>query len=125
MRFARLEIDAVNRAAEVYEYASGKSVNVARVLHTCGERVLAVGLLGGEAGRIFRRDLERSGIPHDFVETAAPTRMCLTAIDDSTGTVTELIEEAPPVDESEWKRLSGVIGNHINAASAVVMSEIG
>ena len=32
MLFDRVEIDAVNRAVEVREYASGKSVNVAKVL---------------------------------------------------------------------------------------------
>ena len=42
MVFARGEIDAVNRAAKVTETASGKSLNVARVLHTLGNDVLAM-----------------------------------------------------------------------------------
>ena len=36
MLFPRVRIDEVNRAAEVREYASGKSVNVAKVLKTLG-----------------------------------------------------------------------------------------
>jgi hypothetical protein len=37
MVFQRLHVDGVNRAIEVSEHASGKSINVAAVLHTLGE----------------------------------------------------------------------------------------
>ena len=50
MVFPRLVIDEVDREATVYEHASGKSVNVARVLGVLGEQATAVAQrAGGEA----------------------------------------------------------------------------
>ena len=84
----------VNRAVEVRETASGKSINVARVLKTLRQEPLATGFLGGETGRRIRADLDGTGIAHDFVEVAAPTRICSTIIDRGAGTATELVEES-------------------------------
>jgi len=67
MTFARLTIDTVNRAREVVEYASGKSPNVARILHMLGQPVLEMGFLGGGRGEFFRQDFAKAGIPCDFV----------------------------------------------------------
>src|SRR3954464_8944812 len=88
MTFAKLSIDAVNRAVDVRETASGKSLNVARVLHTLGEEAIANGFLGGDSGLFIRDDLDLSGIAHDFVEVRPRTRTCTSVIDQSTGTAT-------------------------------------
>src|SRR5258708_3397627 len=61
MVFDRVTPDAVNRAREVHDYASGKSVNVARVVHTLGEPLLATGFVGGGRGEALLRDLDASG----------------------------------------------------------------
>jgi tagatose 6-phosphate kinase len=97
MTFAKLSVNDVNRATSVRQFASGKSVNAARVLHTLGEDCLAAGLLGGDSGKFMREDLDRAGIAHDFVETSpVSTRLCLTLLDESNHTATELIEEPSP-----------------------------
>jgi tagatose 6-phosphate kinase len=105
MTFDRLQLDAVNRAAGVREFASGKSINVARVLNAIGEPCITTGLLGGDSGRFIRADLDRAGIRHDFVEVEQPTRLCVTVIDQSQRTATELIEESKPVARDEGDRL--------------------
>src|SRR4051812_9188797 len=76
MSFAKLSVGEVNRAKSVTQFASGKSVNVARVLHTLGERCIATGIIGGDTGRFVRFDLDRSRIAHEFIDTPAPTRLC-------------------------------------------------
>jgi tagatose 6-phosphate kinase len=97
MTFARLNVNDVNRARAVLQFASGKSVNAARVLQTLGEDCLATGLLGGDSGKFMREDLDRAGIAHDFVDTSpVATRLCLTLLEETSGTATELIEESPP-----------------------------
>ena len=83
MVFNRLAIDDVNRAVEVHEHASGKSVNVARVLTALGEAALAAGFFGGRRGEFLMEDIARAGITHDFVQTASQTRLCTTVIDRS------------------------------------------
>src|SRR5436190_14735527 len=55
--FDRLRIGDVNRTADVTEYASGKSINVARVIRTLGHDVVATGLIGGSRGRFVCEDI--------------------------------------------------------------------
>src|SRR5690348_14565331 len=94
MVFERVTPDAVNRAREVWDYASGKAVNAARVVHTLGRDVVVTGFAGGARGKALVEDLESSGVVHDFVWTPAETRQCITVIDRSNGTATELVEES-------------------------------
>ena len=48
MMFRKLAVDAVNRAVETLDGVAGKSINVAKVLHTLGEEGLAMGFIGGD-----------------------------------------------------------------------------
>ena len=107
MTFANLSIDAVNRATNVREFASGKGINVARVVHTLTHACVATGFLGGDRGAFCRRDMDACGIKHDFVTVAANTRMCITLVDEQKRTATELIEEASPVTSSGDLRQKG------------------
>src|SRR5688572_24166767 len=122
MTFAALKLDAVNRASSVRKFASGKSINVVRVLHTLGEPSLATGFLGGDAGRFIRADLDRAGIAHDFVEVEPETRVCVTVIDESNRTATELIEESKPVDPESFRALLTKLAQLLARASALVLS---
>src|SRR5438067_9619889 len=101
MMFAALTLDSVNRAIEVTEYASGKSINAARVATALGEEAVTTGLLGGDRGRLVRQELDRARIPHDFIEVDPPTRMCVTVIDRSANSATELVEEAAEVSPED------------------------
>jgi tagatose 6-phosphate kinase len=105
MVFERLRLNDVNRARAVYDYASGKAVNVGRVLHALRGEVVVMGFAGGDRGAAMLADLAREGIPHAFVEVQAPTRQCVTVIDRATGAATELVEESGPVTEDELQRL--------------------
>jgi tagatose 6-phosphate kinase len=105
MTFDRLALDGVNRAKQVSDYASGKSLNAARVAHTLGREVVAVGFVGGSRGRMICGDLDSAQIRHDFVAVPAETRQCITVIDQATGMATELVEESSPVEEAYWKQL--------------------
>lgn len=105
MVFDRLVIDEVNRAIDVHESATGKSVNAARVLKLLGEDPIALGFLGGDTGAALRRDCDARGIRHSFVDVASPTRLCVTVIDRSTRHATELVQESNPVTPAEVEKL--------------------
>jgi tagatose 6-phosphate kinase len=122
MTFDRVEIDGVNRAVEVREYASGKSPNVARVLRTLGADPLEVGFIGGDRGRFLLADLERAGVRCAFVTVAAPTRLCTTVIDRSTRAATELVEESAPVEEAGWREMDHIIRTLLPQAAICVFS---
>lgn len=122
MTFAAVTMDEVNRATLVLQSASGKSINVARVLNTLGKQVLATGFLGGDSGAYIRGELGQEGIAHDFVEVPFRTRTCTTVMSQADGTTTELVEESQPVEEGYWERLLSLIGRHLGDARALVLS---
>ena len=122
MTFERVRIDGVNRAVETRDYASGKSLNVARVLHTLGRDALAVGFAGGSRGKMILEDLDAAGIRHDFVTVAAETRQCVTVIDRASGSATELVEESKPVTQADWHALQEKLEQHLRQSSLWVFS---
>jgi tagatose 6-phosphate kinase len=122
MIFDRLAVNEVNRASEVREYASGKSVNVAKVLRTLGHNVLATGFLGGTRGAQLAQHLDHEGIQHAFVDVTAETRLCTTLIDKSSGNATELVENAAAIEPDEWGELARKLEKLLPMANAWVFS---
>jgi tagatose 6-phosphate kinase len=122
MIFRKLTLDAVNRAANTLDGAAGKSINVAKVLKVWGEHPVATGFLGGDRGKFLRAVLAEKGIESDFVAVATRTRQCVTVIDESTGTHTELVEESQPVESADFDKLMAVIRRRVPECQAVVMS---
>src|SRR5688572_28129259 len=122
MVFPRVQIDAVNRATEVHETASGKGINVARVAYMLGEEVVATGFLGGDSGQFIRAELSAAGIPHDFVAVEPKTRTCLTVMDQASGETTELVEEAKEVELAGWDQLRAKIEALLPRTKMVVLS---
>jgi tagatose 6-phosphate kinase len=122
MIFERVELDAVNRAREVRVAAAGKSVNVARVSHTLGEPVRCTGFIGGDSGVTLKCDLDALGITHAFVETASPTRVCVTVIERGPARATELIEEPGPVTPGEADALLLAVRGLASIATTLVCS---
>src|SRR5262245_12382149 len=109
MVFPKLQVDAVNRATRTLDGAAGKSINVAKVLESLGEHPVATGFLGGDRGEHLKALLEAAGIESDFVSVAPRTRLCITVIDESAGTQTELVEESQPVAETDYHKLDDII----------------
>ena len=124
MLFDRLAAGETNRAAQVHEYASGKAVNAARVLHATGHAAVYLGQVGGDRGRQFRDDLDAAGVPHDLLRVPQPTRLCVTVVDAARRQATELIEETTAVGESVAGELLDRLSAHLAAGDvrAVVMS---
>jgi tagatose 6-phosphate kinase len=122
MTFAKITLDAVNRATNVHEFAAGKATNVARVLHTLDEKAIVSGFVGGGSGRILQADLDRVGIAHDFVNVQPATRVAITAIDESAGTATELLEEAQPLTAADYGTLLTKLSPLLAGAKVLVLS---
>ncbi len=123
LRLARVELGAVNRAREVWVTASGKAVNVARVVTLLGGESRLAQFLGGDTGRFVARALDAAGVPHDtvWVQGDAPTRTCTTLLPDG-GPATELVEEAPPVSPHDVAALEAAVRKHLPSARALCLS---
>ena len=122
MVFRQLTIDTVNRAVTTLDGIAGKGVNVAKVLKALGEQPVATGFLGGDRGEEVRAQLEAHGIELDFVRVTPRTRQCITLLDTSAGTHTELVEESQPVAPADYEELMRVIRRRVKGCRAVVMS---
>lgn len=120
--FSRVVAGDTNRADEVHDFASGKAVNAARVLHTLGYPTRFIGLLGGYRGGRFQRDLKASGIPADVVEVEANTRLCVTVVDRAARQATELIEESAAVTTVDVERLLERLSARLPEASALILT---
>lgn len=122
LRLTSLSVGSVNRAREVIVSASGKAVNVARVLTLLGDDVLLVQPLGGDTGRFVARQLKAENIAHETLWLDdAPTRTCTTLLPDD-GPATELVEEAPPLTAALVEDLANVVESHLPGAEALCLS---
>lgn len=120
---AGLEPGQVNRIDQVRERPGGKGINVARVLHQLGERVVATGLSGGRGGSTLAAALVDAGIPVDFVEVLPEIRRTV-VVHEQDGTTTSLWEPgwSPADPAAAADALTGRIGNLLERARAVVIS---
>lgn len=122
MSFSAVKIDGVNRSSRTLRYASGKAINAARVLRTLGQDVCAMGFAGGDGGALLRRELNAMGAGHQFIEVTAPTRNCVTVVDRSTQSATELIEEPGTVTLANCTMLLDVLRERLEPASALLLA---
>lgn len=118
--FEHLTLGQVNRARRVIETASGKGVNVARVLHTLGEPTRLLTVAGGQRGRWFCQALAADGLAARIVPMRAETRYCQTLVAD--GRATELVEEAPALTRAEVAAVVRAVRHELRRARWLVLT---
>jgi len=122
LRFDHLRSGEVNRASSVAEYASGKPINVARVAIALGHDSHVLVPLGGARGESVRLDMAAAGIQGDLVASGVETRLCITAIDDSSRIATELVEEHAPLPPHIGDRLLEHLERRFAEARCLVLT---
>jgi 1-phosphofructokinase family hexose kinase len=90
-----------HRTVEQTTMPGGKGVNIARVLKTLGQPVIATGLAGGPTGTRIVEQLTEMSVLTDFVRTREESRTNTALIDPTTGIQTEINERGPHVSERE------------------------
>jgi hypothetical protein len=90
-----------HRVTEPLARAGGKGLNVARVAHAQGRTVLAVAPAGGPTGKLFRTELEASGVPSRLVDSPSETRRSLAFVDTAGRHDPTLFNEAGPDQPAE------------------------
>jgi 1-phosphofructokinase/tagatose 6-phosphate kinase len=103
--FSNLITDKVNRTSRYRFDTAGKGLNVCRVLSQLGKPALHLTHLGGDLRPLFLALAGREGMTIHWVESGSPIRFCYTLINDRDGSVTELIEDARPVEEGTEERI--------------------
>ncbi len=97
-----LEKSCVNRVLAHRLDASGKGINVSRVLTQLNEKVLHITQLGGDFYTVFKKLCKEDGIILKCVKTKSSIRFCYTVIDSE---VTELVEEGYYAGREEEKHI--------------------
>ncbi len=90
-----------HRTVDQTTMPGGKGVNVARVLKTLGQPVIATGLAGGPTGTRIVEQLTQLSVLSDFVRISEDSRTNTAVIDPTTGEQTEINERGPNVTEPE------------------------
>ena len=74
-------IDKVNRVSALRTDPGGKGINVSKVIAALGGESVAMGILGGNTGRMIREKLIEMGLSCDFVTVPGETRTNLKIVD--------------------------------------------
>jgi 1-phosphofructokinase family hexose kinase len=112
----------VNRAKEHRVDASGKGINVARVLTQRGERAVHLTQAGGASREWFLSLCAADGLDVRWVESGSSIRFCYTVIDRADRSATELVEEADEVSPKTGDLLVDEFERLLPGCSALVVS---
>ena len=121
LTFDSLRLGEVNRAARAVWCASGKVFNAGIAAHHLGGPSLTLAPVGGPAAGAIEAELSELGVPHRLIHTAAATRVCTTVIDESTGTMTELVENGRAMSAGELEEFRLAYAEYAAKADVVVL----
>jgi len=105
LRFSSIAPDGVNRTEFHRLDASGKGINVSRVLSQLGKNVIHLTQLGGVMQPLFLSLCEEDSLAVEWVQSNSQIRFCYTLINEKDLTITELVEESEPVEAGTEQRL--------------------
>ena len=116
LSFPSIISGSVNRTAVHRLDASGKGINVTRVLTQLGKKAVHLTQLGGSFRPQFLSLCEQDGLFVKWAECNSDIRFCYTVLNESDSSVTELIEESQPVCADTEQKLIKLFTNILNKA---------
>ncbi len=120
--FSSVRAGDVNRCLKSRLDASGKGVNVARVLVQLGESCTHLTHAGGQFRRTFINLAQQSGVSLQAIDSRSDIRFCTTMIELESDTTTELIETSERVSESTEARVRRAYSSLVKLHEMVVIS---
>lgn len=109
----RLAVGGIHRPALVVARPGGKGLNAARAAARLGGRVSAVGIVGGRAGDWIVEQLAALGIEAPMASSSGETRTCVSILDRSNGTLTEVYEPGETIDRPAWEALEAIVAHEL------------
>lgn len=95
-----VQLGASHRVLDIVRRGGGKTINVARVLHSLGHDVQLVSFRGGHAGHFLSDDVERVGITAEWIEVPGETRTSVAVLDGNSATLFN--EAGASISAPEW-----------------------
>lgn len=113
---------ALNRVKGTLSCVGGKGINVAKAITVLGEKVHTVGFMGKNHEKLFTNELKKLGISTSFTLFSGDTRTNY-KINDADGSITEMNEEGPIVEERLQQELLSKITD-IDCSFAVLSGSL-
>jgi 6-phosphofructokinase 2 len=101
----RIRDDVSNRILEEHSFAGGKSIDVSKVLKNFGVDNIALGFVGGFAGRELEGRLLNEGIQTDFIRVSGETRTNIVIHEKETGRQLAFNARGPEIRPDEMMQL--------------------
>lgn len=120
--FDHLTYGDVNRAREAHWCPSGKVLNVGVALRHVGANAKTLSAGGGWSLAAMDGGLTALDIPHRWVTTSHPSRVCTTIIDSGGHVTTELVENTAEFSAEELASFQHAYLEEATAAEVVVLS---
>ena len=118
----QLRVREVNRSETHCLDASGKGVNVTRVLSQLGERVTHLCQAGGWNRDVWLRLAEQDELEVHWVESDTAIRFCTTLVDRSDHAATEIVETAEAVSSAVEARVLHAFEQLLSDYQVVILS---
>ncbi len=117
----RLDKGEVNRSLEARLDASGKGVNVSRVLQQLGASVKHLTHLG-PGNKEFLKLCRIDNLNIVNIDSNSPIRTCITLLDNREDSTTEVIEPTDPVDEKTTEAIRLAFTRELDGTDWVILS---
>ncbi|HVN53297.1 MAG TPA: 1-phosphofructokinase family hexose kinase [Anaerolineaceae bacterium] len=111
-----------SRALRAFLQAGGSGVHAAAVAQRLGGDTLALGLLGGATGEVWRRQAVAEGLAFDMVPIPGETRESFCLVDLDLGSQVEAVEPGPQVETGTLDRLLDRLRTYLPQAELLVLS---
>ncbi len=110
----RLADGSIHRPTVVVARPGGKGLNAARAAAALGARVTAVGIVAGRSGDWIVERLVEIGVEARMARSTGETRTCISILDRSTGSLTELYEPGEAIEPGAWDALEAVVASELD-----------
>ena len=117
-----MALDTVNRITEMRTDPGGKGINVSKVIAKLGGESCAVGILGGENGKMLKKLLEGEPFATQFHFVEGQTRTNLKIIDREGHTNTDINEPGLTVTAADLDALLGELLHELQPGDIVVLA---
>jgi tagatose 6-phosphate kinase len=105
----RLVAGEIHRPRAMVAVPGGKGLNAARAAIELGGSVTATGIVAGRAGDWITDRLAQLGVDARMARSAGETRTCISILDRSSGSLTEVYERGTEVDPGAWDALEAIV----------------
>lgn len=116
-----LSVGKMHRVINRRTFFTGKAMNVATGLSRLGAHAVASGFMYEENGRLFEQEMHKEGVTYKFVWNKGRVKEVYKLID-SRSMLTEVVDDATPIDGENAKQLLDIVANLSKNCNAVVFS---